>query len=47
MEKVMQPKKVIRLTEAEKRVISAYSEYTVENMLKPIHSSITDKKMIK
>lgn len=47
MEKVMQPKKVIRLTEAEKKIISEYSVYTNDSMNKPLHSGIIDKKIIK
>lgn len=46
MEKVVQPKKAIKLTEAEKKVLSAYSSYTSESLLKPLHSGITDKKIV-
>lgn len=47
MDKVMQPKRVIKLTEAEKRIISQYTASTNENLLKPLQSVITDKKIIK
>ncbi len=43
----MQPKKVIRLTEAEKKIISEYSAYTNDSIIKPLHSDIIDKKIIK
>ncbi|WP_162862545.1 hypothetical protein [Acetivibrio cellulolyticus] len=46
MEKVLQSKKVIKLTEAEKKVLSAYSAYTNENDLKPLQPNITDKKIV-
>ncbi len=46
MEKVMQPRKTIKLTEAEKKVLSAYSSYTSESVMKPLHSCITDKKIV-
>lgn len=47
MEKVMQPRRIIRLTEAEKKVLSSYAAYTEENMIKPLNSVITDKKIVK
>lgn len=50
MEKVMQPKKIIRLTEAEKKIISEYSAYTAyanASVMKPLHADIIDKKIIK
>jgi len=42
----MQPKKAIKLTEAEKKVLSAYSSYANEGVMKPLHSGITDKKIV-
>jgi hypothetical protein len=44
MEKVVQPKKVIKLTDAEKKVLSAYIN---ENSLNTMHPAMTDKKVVK
>lgn len=44
MEKVEQPKKVIKLTDAEKKVLSAYIN---ENSLYALNSVMTDKKVVK
>lgn len=47
MEKVMQPKRAVKLTEAEKKIISQYSANTNASIMKPLHSVITDKKIVK
>ena len=44
MEKVVQPKKVIKLTDAEKKVLSAYIN---ENSLNTLNTVMTDKKVVK
>jgi len=46
MKKVVQPRKV-RLTEAEKKIVSEYYAYTMDSVLKPLHSSGADKKILK
>lgn len=47
MKKVMQPKKSIRLTEAEKKIIAQYSASNEVNIIKPLHSVISDKRTVK
>jgi hypothetical protein len=44
MEKVVQPKKIIKLTDAEKKVLSAYIS---GNSLNTLNSVVTDKKVVK
>lgn len=44
MEKVVQPKKVIKLTDAEKKVLSAYAKEISLNNLKPV---MVEKKVVK
>lgn len=39
----MQPKKMIKLTEAEKKIISQYTAYNNSNMTKTIHSATIHK----
>jgi|LSQX01.1.fsa_nt_gb hypothetical protein len=43
MEKVMQPKKSVKLTEAEKKVLIAYSAYVSGEGLKPLTNKIINK----
>lgn len=46
MEKVMQPKKMLKLTDAEKKVILAYSVHAKDNDLKQISTVAPERKLI-
>lgn len=46
MDKVMQPKKSIKLTEAEKKVLLAYSTHTVNSDLKQTSDLLFTKRVM-
>jgi len=47
MDKVVQPKKTLKLTEAEKKVLSAYASFAAsEGGMKPLRPSVIDKKLV-
>lgn len=47
MEKIIQTKRAIKLTEAEKKIIAQYSAYNINNVNKPLYTANVHKKIVK